>query len=540
MLEKLSRSQEDQSKLLEALQTQLDSQKSAVENRLNAQRHDHDMLKATQTQLSIEHESTKSLVNAVKNNNIPALEANIASLARDHHTAKETTAGLQEQVTRNLRSRLEQLTHLPDQVASVRVAVDKAREESLKSVDLDKKVKTIEQQLNCHHDMINSLHRTVSGAGSPSLAGLSASVTELLSEVELLKKHENERIGNESLKKVEEQVSVSVSGLRGDVAQLNSRLRGVEERSQPTPSIPSLDSTNQAKLEALETAKKILALDRKVDELSAQVSGMARESSDATKYELFGSLKKDLLEVIEEKQSASDNWIDGLANKLENQATSDRDRLSAVEVHVATMDKALPKLIERGAEVLLGQNVKQEVNEALKEHRDTMAPAIMKLVTEAIHNAVEPLNDRVDGIVVAINTLEMRYNNINTKELAMFMISNLETAYPDVRNVQDVLSHCKTQLAHYQGELIRITKVVHGIQQTQAAQGDAGDKSTQILRGEVDRLTLDLGKVKGTVDDVRRQRDADHAMNNNRWQQMAKEVGRRRLDIEEATQSTNA
>jgi septal ring factor EnvC (AmiA/AmiB activator) len=202
------------------------------------------------------------------------------------------------------------------------------------------------------------------------------------------------------------------------------------------------------------------------------------------------------------------------------------------------MDKALPKRLER-AETLVDLKLKEQLNEATKNFSDSMTAAIKKGVAETVDAAVQPLNSKADALYDGLSALESRWNNINTRDMAMFIVSQLEAAYPDVRNVQDMLSHFKVQLAHYQGEISRITQLVNNFDarlnrlQTEVSQGDSSDNSRQTIRKELDSLSLDISRIQSAADDAKNQRSADQAKTEELRLEMAKEIGRLRLDIGE-------
>jgi hypothetical protein len=441
-------------------------------------------------------------------------EAITNTLSRDLVATRELAGQLEDSVARDLRPKLEKLSHIPEHIAilpRLRSHLDMVRKESgNSSKDLARHLKNIEQ-LGGYYEKINGFDRILNGTGSPYSKGLSANVNELINQ------KESEAARSQSLKQLEERLNTSafetrldkvesqisevktlsatLSELKGDVANGDSKLRVVEAQKSPAPTTPSID---------------------------------------------FETLKSEILEIVEMKQAAGDSVIAGISTRLQTAIDVHRDRLEAVEKNCSDMKTVydplttVPAQVERLKTSLDSRGT--QLDEATDKIFDSirLRPELLPLavieghILKAIENKLDLISkfdsqamfDQLEANAEALVAVDRRLNNLNTKHMAMFIIKQMEGIYPDARNVTTLLNELKTQVEALE---------------TRILPSSSNEKSLQLLRGEVDKLALNIGKAQGVANAAKKLGDAaaTQAETTKLQNDIAEELGSFRLDLEE-------
>jgi chromosome segregation ATPase len=105
------------------------------------------------------------------------------------------------------------------------------------------------------------------------------------------------------------------------------------------------------------------------------------------------------------------------------------------------------------------------------------------------------LNNKQEGTSVAVTHLANRFANVSSAELARHMVGQIETIYPNVRNVENSFFEMRRQLSQQQS----LTTVLHGqiaslelrVEQNATRSTSTTSNKTESLRQELDALTKD-------------------------------------------------
>lgn len=442
---------------------------------------------------------TKTCLPQIASATAKAIKAEVSTrtLLENLNPIKELTARLEAEIPKDLSRRMETLPGLQDQVATLlklKFDVDLIKQESKKSNTELSKYRTNLDQLGRYYETVNILDRTVNGTGSPYFKGIAASVTDLThitandtarSEVPKLA---------ERLEKVECQLldvtelNSTVSNLKEGLAELDSQLRLVGARKPPTPTTPSLESASLLRLLQLENDtipelrklvsgistscgtinNTLLTTNNKLDTLekwkesfvastepnSSAAGGAWHPGSD------FEAIKAEILEVVEAKQSAVDGVFGQVSAQLHTATEDNRKRLDIVEKNYSDMKSVYGRLTGLSQEIekvktSFEQQVKQSLDEApskvfdiIRKRPDLLPLGVIESYiaknsgsrpSQISKESFQDLQDQLEGHAEGLIALDRRVDNINTRNMALFILDQLETLYPNLRTAQDQL-----------------------------------------------------------------------------------------------------
>ena len=569
-MENLMKSLRDVQRQLEESQKQAEAQQQAIENLKKSQEEKYNSLEESTSQLSVQSGYTKTVLNDDYQPKVTSALARIAILESDAKTlsaalnaTKELATGFQAELPLDLRARLEKLNSLQDSVAvlpKLRSDLDEIRQESERSnKGLVKHTKNMEQ-LEGFFETVNRLELIINGTRIPFSKGLSATVTELMS------KAAGGAAGSQAIKQVEERLNTSLSNIKEDVATFHTRLRGVESRDPSATVTASLDSATQSRVSKLEEsissvsgrfatidaeliqANEKLRLFEKSDggqrgsndlEDAGNRMLMQAKNSPATPQVDFEILKSELLEVVEEKQAAGDAVIMAHSARLEKDTGDMRDRLETVEKlcfeRIATCTSHIER-VDQSFELRFKQHLDEGIIKLLNSIR--LNPDILPIA--AIKSQIlQAVMDQLESVTDALVVLEQRSKSINTKDMAMFILNQLEAAYPDIRNVQDMLRDVNMKLGHHREQCDGLLSLSNALKaqvdtlKTEASQRYSHENSFQSLRGEVDNLAVSIGRIQGAANEAKKQSEVTHAEDAKSLEQIASLLGILGVDMEE-------
>lgn len=381
----------------------------------------------------------------------------------------------------------------------------------------------------------------------------------------------------------ENKLSGTLSELQRDVYKLDNRLRVAETQKSSIPPTPPLDSAALSIISQLDN-KTIPALGASVSRITARCSALEETLSALQKWKEgqdgnpaisgvrdtpmdYETLKREILEVADDKQSAADEVTSQVFTQLWTAVGENENRLKAVERSSADMKTtygplvALPEQVQQ-LTASLAQRDKQQVDETTTNVLDSIRLRPERLPLEAIESQIlkgieaklEPVskavfhsvNDKLEAHTDGINALERRLNNINTRNMAMFIIGQIESLYPDVRNVQDFISDHRANFNRVEVSLKDTTGILNTVQtQVGALEGrisktSSSDNILQSIRGELDTLTRTVSKIQGAassaklISDTTKEEVIAAKNNNTKFQEdIAGEMGSFRIDLEE-------
>ena len=503
VIENLQKSHHEKDKLFDDKLGGLQKHIKAMESLLQAQEDKYTLLQENYSKLSEECGHTKSTLTKtclpqIASATAKAIKAEVSTrtLLENLNPIKELTARLEAEIPKDLSRRMETLPGLQDQVATLlklKFDVDLIKQESEKSNTELNKYRTNLDQLGRYYETVNILDRTVNGTGSPYFKGIAASVTDLthITANDTARSEVPKLAGR--LEKVESQLldvtelNSTVSNLKEGLAELDSQLRLVGARKPPTPTTPSLESAALLRLLQLENDSipelrklvsristscgtihnTLLTTNNKLDTLekwkesfvtsaepnSSAAGGAWHPGSD------FEAIKAEILEVVEAKQSAVDGVFGQVSAQLHTATEDNRKRLDIVEKNCSDMKSVYGRLTGlsqeiEGVKTSFEQQVKQSLDEAPSRVFDIIRkrPDLLPLgVIESYiaNNSSRPsqinkesfqdLQDQLEGHAEGLIALDRRVDNINTRNMALFILDQLETLYPNLRTAQDQL-----------------------------------------------------------------------------------------------------
>jgi DNA repair exonuclease SbcCD ATPase subunit len=130
------------------------------------------------------------------------------------------------------------------------------------------------------------------------------------------------------------------------------------------------------------------------------------------------------------------------------------------------------------------------VGDAMKE----LTQQVTRLSTHT-EERLNLLNNRQEGASLAVTHLANRFANVSTSDLARHMVSQIETMYPTVRNVENTLLEMRRQLSRQQ----TVTTTLHSqiaslelrVEQNATLSASTTGNKSESLRQELDSLTKD-------------------------------------------------
>jgi DNA repair exonuclease SbcCD ATPase subunit len=402
-------------------------------------------------------------------------------------------------------------------------------------------------------------------------------------------------------KLVSHATSLSDTLSRTNIPTLEHKLRGVEDREPQPPTATLPDSGTLSRISAIET-QIIPALSKSISQISDRCrtiqddmismktkmgalerQGNTENGANATTYGIqtqsdmtagpqidFETLKSEILEVVEAKQGAVDGVIEGISTQFQNAINDSRRRCEIMEKSCSEMKSnydpimAFPKQVE-GLEKTFETKIRENLGHAVTGVLDRIRaqPDILPLaliesqmskdlinkqnhMSQQLDHFARSINEQMEANSEGLINLDRRLSNINTKAMAVFILSQMEAMYPDVRNAQSMLVDLTASRHHDEAALDNISRSVDALKtqvdalETRAPQSKLDEKSLQSLRGEIDELSVHINKIQGAANDAKKAADIandviakvqiDHS---NLQVDIAKEIGKFRIDLEE-------
>lgn len=402
-------------------------------------------------------------------------------------------------------------------------------------------------------------------------------------------------------KLVSHATSISETLSRTNIPTLEHKLREVEDRDPQPPTTTLLDSGTLSRISAIEI-QIIPALSKSISQLSdrcgtiqddmismkTKMSALERqgntenEGNDPT-YGVqtrsdvaagpqidFETLKSEILEVVEAKQEAVDGVIEGISTQFQSAINDSRRRCEVIEKSCSALKAnydpimALAKQVE-GLEETFETKIRENLGHAVTGVLDQIRaqPNILPLnlienqmskdlvhklnhMSQQLDHFTRSINEQLEANSEGLINLDRRLTNINTKAMAVFILSQMEAMYPDVRNAQSMLVDLTASRRRDEAALDNITRSVDALKtqvyalETRAPQSNLDEKTLQSLRGEIDELSVHISKIQEAANDAKEAADTandviakvqiDHS---NLQLDIAKEIGNFRIDLEE-------
>lgn len=214
------------------------------------------------------------------------------------------------------------------------------------------------------------------------------------------------------------------------------------------------------------------------------------------------SVKKEILEIVQSREDAFDSLvgeeldrinkaITRIEEDIEKQTSSDatpsaQGALSKLQSKVEEMSKSIQNQQTLG-EVL--RKIDGKFNQwTIDQHS---RQRILSDRLERIAESHQDLDGRVEGATTGINHINARLNRMNTREMAVHILSQMDSTYPNLRDAQ-------TTLLEHTAQLLEQSKTINGLtaQIGQAKPNAAGEgldpETAQALRKDLKELSTHM------------------------------------------------
>jgi chromosome segregation ATPase len=288
-----------------------------------------------------------------------------------------------------------------------------------------------------------------------------------------------------SLRSVEEKAKLpqNTASRSAETTNLEKRLESLESRAFPQSSGPDSsgpDSSGRGSSGPFKNAELEYVKQR-------------LEQLDKNQTEEFKSLKQDLEDTV--------NIVGDIINaKVRVEVSAIDTRLSTLEAP-ATTENLVEKSANKAISVLKSQlppsNLEIRVSEIHKISQEMTASIKQQSITiNNIHNSGEATRH-------ALGILTHRVDNINTADLAKYMLSQLSEIYPNVHHTDTLIGGFKALLEQMEGRLDTSDNSLRELKelaetlrtQTQRTSADPGPS----LRSEVDKQEKEVFSLKSEV-----------------------------------------
>jgi hypothetical protein len=239
---------------------------------------------------------------------------------------------------------------------------------------------------------------------------------------------------------------VNAAALGSDVIKLQLRVDEVEKKLERDANSRAVNS-------------------RAVSENGSRASPLAsvtpaQDGATATPQAALDALKADILQIVTSQQEAADDAAGEIFTRLQNDSTQLQNDIQIttndLKQFQVSLDVTLRQLFEKDSLTEKDvESLKQQMNIVAKNQQD--------------------FDQRLEISGDAWNSIQKRIDNIATKDMALFILSQMDATYPDLRNWQDTLQALKASYSRLE---------------TTIAKGVGGEDKA--LRDEVNGLAKEL------------------------------------------------
>ena len=237
--------------------------------------------------------------------------------------------------------------------------------------------------------------------------------------------------------------------------------------------------------------ERLACLEKSLDAVKNQAGqsiAIANASTPTPAPEIYESLKNDIVAVVTSMQSNVDTEMGGLFDGLSSALTKVKNDVDNVPNNYVPLSSFTPitmRLDDISASVdLLTKNGRNQAANCNNWAEGLKANLV---------NLENILGERVDVVTHGIVNVEKRLNNINTKEMAMYILNQMDSTYPNLRSAETTLEHHKAALGLAE---IRFTNIDEAIQKLATTIHTGASQYNQALREEVDDLQNQVANAK--------------------------------------------
>lgn len=354
---------------------------------------------------------------------------------------------------------------------------------------LVKRIKVVEGQYTraSLDDLRNELNDS-----NTSLKNLETRFFNLPSNMDLVDLRERIAFTESGMTKLD---TLKLDELRNEVNDSRERLGAVEKQTRP--------NMRPSAVESLHAGEQIASLERRLSNLESARSSTMAVNTLAPEFD-YESLKKDIIAIVESMESASDSELGGLIDALEK-------RIEYIEKNIESQQNSYAPI-----STLSTLNTKLED----LSRRVQIEPAHGEVLrqmdgkynqwTSDQQNIQQDINDRIEVVTTGIVNVQKRLDLINTKDLAIHMLDQMDSTYPNLRDAQNTLTQHQSSLRHAEIRLLEMDNTIKALKlEGQIMQDLSGDtKTAQALRKEVDALNANVTTAKRLAEEAKDAIDA--------------------------------
>jgi len=277
-------------------------------------------------------------------------------------------------------------------------------------------------------------------------------------------------------------------------------------------------------------------------------------------------VKTELLEILHQSQDAMLDAITAPVESLQKDMKAVKARCDTLEKNVSDVEANYASISDLPASFQEFKKSQSAFNSGVIQQQEELKNAntfVASHVVEKIRNepdflqidqrvfnsvvqhlkaVVDPmrkeLNDRVDSSEFVASNISKRLDNISTKDMGLFILSQLESQYPDLRNFQDTLAQqtvfINTTKAKIDNLVLDINATKSQIKSLESRGSTPSEtKAFASIRAEVDDIVKKLSKIQTTANTAK-ESVVDLKAKHDRYQSdIASEFARSHVDIED-------
>lgn len=583
---------EELEKKCQVLQEQLGNQAKLIENLRKSHEERYKSLEDNYVKARKDWGYTKSAQANFERDCRPQLADALNGLTTTETDIKVLKAQLITQVPKDLKQKLEKLNGLSERVdkfPNLRLDVDKLKQESSKIAKDLEKLSLEQTKLREELVQLKAIEANMTkfpAKGVSFKEGSNSPVLESRREVENQLPNVSTADGRSRV--LEPPTTSTPSSLVGIEPNLLAKIKShVEATATLKKSITEHhESVSRDILEIKQTIKSIekreidtrapqrlTDLERRLSSTTTPTPSMSMAASGVD----FDTIKNEILEVVEEKQAAMDDVVQSISSQWQTAIKDSQIRCTNLEQRCSDIKAlydslaALPNKLEtfqKSLNITIRQqqtdiddtklNMAGKVADLLRAKPELLPLApigdhVVKRFDDKLsklaksqQDLTQAVNERLEANTDGLISIDRRLNNINTKDMAVFIIAQMESTYPDVRNAQSALVELKTSLHRDESMIADLNTSLAALKskvdtlETRVPQNDDDEKAIQSLRSEVDDLILQVPHIRNIANSAKETADtvngnvATIQMDFNKFQtEIAEEVGKFRIDLEE-------
>jgi hypothetical protein len=295
---------------------------------------------------------------------------------------------------------------------------------------------------------------------------------------------------------VEKKLLAEVERLAG----LEDRLNVLEMQSHP-------DTSTATEKQSLTEVERLMSLEKQIS-IVEKARSPTTMSTIATPAVDLEALKQECIAVVADMQSASDLLIGGDIDTLKATVKNIQADMDTRQANFYAPLSALPAKFDA---------LSQSVTENVQAHANYLKQVDTKHSNWAFgqQNIQQVFDNRIEAVEIGITNLDKRMDLLNTKDMAIYILDQMDSTYPSLRDAQNSLVEHKTSLQRADARFIDIEGSIEALNsqiltlEGLVQQNPADTQANQALRKEVDDLN---GRVNTADRLAREAKDAIDAL----------------------------